>query len=143
MYSKNLNKDSPQTAELLNIIPSSRLIQSWENPPADIFLLQSSFFNYSSRSITILQKQKRKTKKHNSATYVSFLIFSFFPCICTCSSYVSLHLYCSLTSCIHHIMSNLLIQGVVISGRHAENFRKWDSTLNGVLEDPYGQFLSK
>ena len=83
MYSKNLNKDSPQTAELLNIIPSSRLIQSWENPPADIFLLQSSFFNYSSRSITILQKQKRKTKKHNSATYVSFLIFSYF----------SMHLY--------------------------------------------------
>ena len=40
-------------------------------------------------------------------------------------------------------MSSLLIQGVVISGKHAENFRKWDSTLTGVLEDQYGQFLGK
>ena len=40
-------------------------------------------------------------------------------------------------------MSNLLIQGVVISGNHADNFRKWDSTLTGVLNDPYGQFLGR
>ena len=42
-----------------------------------------------------------------------------------------------------HKMSSLLIQGVVISGKHAENFRKWDSTLTGVLEDQYGQFLGR
>ena len=61
------------------------------------------------------------------------------PCI-SCSSYTSLHLQGFMTSC---SMSSLLLQDVIIGGKHADNFRKWDSTLTGVLEDQYGQFLGK
>lgn len=83
--------------------------------------------------------------KHNFETYASFLIFCYYLCI--------LHLFKLCQSTVSSLpdyivafifkMSNLLIQGVVISGNHADNFRKWDSTLTGVLNDPYGQFLGR
>ena len=142
MYSKNLNKI------LRRLVSCSTLF-----PPLGLFNrgkihLQTSFFCSPHFSTIhpgqLLQNYKRENMKHNVETYASFLIFFYLSVHTTFVQVMPVYSFIApwLVALISK-MSNLIIQGVVISGNHADNFRKWDSTLTVVLNDPYGKFLGR